>query len=132
MRHYDSSVTATATAAASRAYLNIWSLVLSFIAYKLQGRELVFNSIACPAALVTLNALFVLIATVKLDYLLDMVRDSCYPPLYYLLRYIFLYLSLCLLYILAIRRRVSRGCSSLQLIPSWFYSIKIWRIIRLK
>jgi hypothetical protein len=90
MRHYDSSVTATATAtataAASRAYLNIWSLVLSFVAYELQGRELALNSMACPAALITLDTLFVLIATVKLDYLLDMIRDSCYPPLYYLLR----------------------------------------------
>jgi hypothetical protein len=86
MRHYDSSVTATATAAASRAYFNIWSLVLSFIAYELQGRELALNSMACPAALVALDTLFVLIATVKLDYLLDMVRDSCYPPLYCLLR----------------------------------------------
>jgi hypothetical protein len=41
---------------------------------------------ACPAALVTLDTLFVLIATVKLDYLLNIVRDSCYPPLYYLLQ----------------------------------------------
>jgi hypothetical protein len=74
------------TAAASRAYLNIWSLVLSFIAYELQGRELALNSMACPAALVTLNALFILITIVKLDYLLDMVRDSCYLLLYCLLR----------------------------------------------
>jgi hypothetical protein len=88
MRHYDSSVTATATAtaAASRAYLNVWSLVLSFVAYELQGRELTLNSMACPAALITLDILFILIIIVKLDYLLDMVRDSCYLSLYYLLR----------------------------------------------
>jgi hypothetical protein len=85
--NWNSSVTATATAtaAASRAYLNIWSLVLSFVAYELQDRELVLNLMACPAALVTLNTLFILIITVKLNYLLDIIRDNCYSSLYYFL-----------------------------------------------
>jgi hypothetical protein len=52
----------------------------------MQSRELALGSSACPATVEALDALFVLIPSLKPDYLLDMIRDSGYSLLYSLLR----------------------------------------------
>jgi hypothetical protein len=61
-------------------------LVLSSIIDELQCGELALDSSACPAAFEALDALFVLIAALEPDYLLDMIGDSAYLLLYNLLR----------------------------------------------
>jgi hypothetical protein len=86
MRHYDSSSLVTASGALVGVCLNIWSLLLSAFVDGLQSRELSLDSSACPVTFEALDALFVLIPSLKPDYLLDMVRDSGYPLLYGLLR----------------------------------------------
>jgi hypothetical protein len=68
------------------AVLAIYILVLTFVLHELQFWELALDSSASPAAFEALDALFVLIAFFKLDNLFDMVRDSCNPLLYFLLR----------------------------------------------
>jgi hypothetical protein len=60
--------------------------VLSTIVDGMQSRELALGSSACPATFEALDALFVLIPSLKPDYLLDMIRDSGYSLLYSLLR----------------------------------------------
>jgi hypothetical protein len=60
--------------------------MLSTVVDGLQSRELALNSSACPATFEALDALFILIPSLKPDYLLNIVRDSGYPSLDSLLR----------------------------------------------
>jgi hypothetical protein len=60
--------------------------VLSSIINELQCGELALNSSAYLAAFEALDALFILIAALESDYLLDMIGDSAYLLLYNLLR----------------------------------------------
>jgi hypothetical protein len=60
--------------------------MLSSIINELQYRELVLNLNACPAAFKVFDALFIFIAALKPDYLLNMIGDSAYLLLYSLLK----------------------------------------------
>jgi hypothetical protein len=68
------------------AVLAIYSLVLTFVLYELQFGELAFDSSVCLAAFEAFDALFIFIASLKLNNLLNMIRDSYNLLLYLLLR----------------------------------------------